>query len=153
MSTDKVLNKVKGICKETRTKDKRIVLIVEKEKMKELAKELRDMGFDHVKSVTGIDYPQKGQMEVIYHISSYQDPELMGIIVEIRTTVDRDRPELPSLVDIWPSAEYLEREEYDLMGIIFKGHPELKRLLLPEDYEGIPPLRKDFKIPTEGIEA
>lgn len=116
------------------------------------AKELRDKGFDHVKSVAGIDRPEAGVIELIYHISSYLDPSLNGKIVEIRTELNRSNPTTPSLQDIFPSCKYMELETRDLLGVKFEGNEEPNPLLLPEELKGTWPLRKDYKIPEEGIE-
>jgi len=126
---------------------------VHPENLLEAAKKLKESGFDHVKSVTGLDYPDEGEIEVVYHVSSYTKPELTKVIVALKARVKRDSPKLTSLYGIWPSSAYLESETYDLMGVEFEGNPKQRRLLLPEDYEGIPPLRKDFKIPVEGVDA
>ncbi|MCD6244185.1 MAG: NADH-quinone oxidoreductase subunit C [Candidatus Korarchaeota archaeon] len=123
---------------------------VDKEKIVEAAKRLKSMGFDHVKAVTAVDFP-KERFEVIYHASSYSDLELAYFIVNLRTSLPYDDPKMPTLLEVWPSVLYQEQEEYDLMGILFEGHPRMERLLLPETYEGIPPLRKEFKVKTEGI--
>ena len=148
-----MIDKVKDLCIEASIKSEtRLNLEADRLKIKDVARKLSEIGFDHVKSVTGVDYPDKNLMEVVYHISSYK-PELAKVIVKVKTTVPRDNPIVSSLVDIWPSAEYLERETYDLLGIVFEGHPKLKRLLLPEELEGKHPLRKDFVIKEEGIEA
>lgn len=123
---------------------------VDREKMVEAAKRLKSMGFDHVKAVTAVDFP-KERFEVIYHASSYSDLELAYFIINLRTSLPYDDPKMPTLLEVWPSVLYQEQEEYDLMGIFFEGHPRMERLLLPETYEGIPPLRKEFKVKTEGI--
>ena len=119
----------------------------------EAAIRLRNIGFDHVKAVTGVDHPEEGRIEVVYHISSLADLNLAKMIVILRTSVSKSSPSLPSLVDVWASALYLERETNDLLGVVFKGHPRLEKLLLPEEYEGLPPLLKEFEIKTEGVEA
>lgn len=111
------------------------------------------MGFDHVKAVTGVDYLQENKMDVVYHASSYEDLELARFFVEVKASVNRSEPKLPTLTSVWPSAEYHERETTDLLGIVFEGHRAVGRLMLPENFEGGPPLRKDFKIKTEGIDA
>ena len=110
------------------------------------------MGFDHVKAVTGVDYPQENRINLIYHVSSYGNAELARIILEIRVSLDRSDPKVRTLSDVWPSAEYLERETADLMAVAFEGLDVTGRFLLPESFQGAP-LRKDFKIKTEGIDA
>jgi len=111
------------------------------------------MGFDHVKSVTGIDFPEEKKIDVVYHVSSFEDAELAQFILELKTSVDRLDPRIKSLIGVWPSAEFPERETTDLMGVTFDGQPEKERLMLMDNFEGGPPLRKDFKLKTEGIDA
>ena len=106
-----------------------------------------------MKSITAIDLPQENKIDMVYHISSFLDAELAKLIFELRTFLDRQDPKIPSLIDVWPSAEYLERETLDLMGVKFAGLPKRERLFLLENFEGGPPLRKDFKLKTEGIDA
>jgi NADH-quinone oxidoreductase subunit C len=119
----------------------------------ETARRLKMSGFDHVKAVTGVDHPEENRIDMVYHVSSYENLELAKILLEIRTSLNRGDPRINSLVEVWPSAEYLERETSDLMGVIFEGQPSKGRLFLLDSFEGGPPLRKDFKIRTEGIDA
>ncbi|MCS7142716.1 MAG: NADH-quinone oxidoreductase subunit C [Aigarchaeota archaeon] len=118
------------------------------EQFKFVASFLKERGFDHVKGVTGCDLialkPSEDAIEVIYHVGSYSVNELKGTVVSLATKVPRSDPRLASLVDVWPSAEYHERETYEMLGVTFEGHPRLKRLLLPEWWSDKPPLRKDF---------
>lgn len=119
--------------------------------LKAICKELAEKGFDHVKSLTGIDRPEDGQIELVYHVSSYSSSDLQGEIAEIRTKIDRDDPRIGSLAELWPSAEYMEAETRDLLGVIFEGNELGDPLLLPEELKDEYPLRKDFVIPEEGI--
>ncbi len=130
-----------------------VAVKVPPDRLKEAAERLRGAGFDHVKAVTGIDRPDSGEIELVYHVSSYLDPRLSKCIVALRTTLPRDDPVTPSLYEVWPSVKYHEMEQMEMLGIQFSGHPDPRRLLLPESYEGIPPLRKDFKVKVEGINA
>ncbi|MCS7115912.1 MAG: NADH-quinone oxidoreductase subunit C [Nitrososphaerota archaeon] len=130
-----------------------ITINVEVQNLFEVASKLNHMGFDHVKAVTGTDYPAEKKIELTYHVSSYTDMDLAKVIIALKARLDRSNPKVTSLVKVWPSAEYLERETYDLVGVIFEGHPKLERLLLPSDWDQIPPLLKEFKIKTEGIDA
>ncbi len=132
---------------------KRIVEVKEPKKITEVAEKLKAEGFDHVKSVSGVDYSDQGYFEIVYHVSSYSTSELAKTILVLKVRVPSDNPRSPSLIKIWPSVEMMERETYEMYGIIFEGHPELKRLFLPEEFEGVYPLRKSFKIKEEGIMA
>jgi NADH-quinone oxidoreductase subunit C len=108
---------------------------------------LRDnLGFDHAESVAGTDYPKDNQIEVIYHLGSYGKQELEAHVMALTTRTSRDDARLPSLIDIFKSVEYHERETYEMLGVYFEGHPRNDRFLLPEDWADIPPLRREFRI-------
>ncbi|BBE42489.1 NADH-quinone oxidoreductase subunit C [Conexivisphaera calida] len=117
--------------------------------LRDAAAKLKAAGFDHVKSVTAVDYPDKKQIKVIYHASSMLDESLSGYVVGLATSVDRDNPTVPSLSGIWVSAEFQEREMYEFFGVNFEGHPDLRPLLLTPDLAAQRPLRKDFKVVEE----
>jgi len=131
--------------------ERRINIVVDKSLIIDVAKYLKSLGFDHVKSVTGIDYPEQERLEVIYHISSYSNLDLAKIIIALRTSVSYKDPSLPSLYPVFESVWTGESETYEMLGIKFEGHPDLRRLFLDEDFEGVYPLRKSFKIKLEGI--
>jgi NADH:ubiquinone oxidoreductase subunit C len=125
----------------------RIKLLVEPLDIVRVASFLRDsMGFDHAESVGGTDYPKDNQIEVIYHLGSYTREELAAHILWLTTRTDRDDARLPTLINVYKSVEYHERECYEMLGVYFEGHPRNERFLLPEDWADIPPLRKDFRI-------
>ena len=105
------------------------------------ATSLRDeMGFDYLSSITGVDYLPDEMMEVVYHV--YQSTG--GPMLVFKVQVPRENPVLPSLVSIYPGADFQEREAWDLLGIRFEGHPNLKRILMWEGFHGHP-LRKDWR--------
>jgi len=115
-------------------------LEIDKLQLKLLMRELRDkFGFNHLANLTAVDYSE--DFELVYHLYSIPDNNK----VCVKTRVPRNSAELDSLIDIWPTADWQEREVYDLMGIKFQGHPNLIRVLLPDDFTGHP-LRKDFVI-------
>jgi NADH:ubiquinone oxidoreductase subunit D/NADH:ubiquinone oxidoreductase subunit C len=99
-----------------------------------------DLGYDYLTSVTGVDYLPDGKMEVVYHIRKSTG----GSPLVVKAQVDRSNPVLPSLVPVFPGAEFQEREIWDLFGIRFEGHPDLRRILMWEGFAGHP-LRKDWK--------
>jgi len=119
-------------------------VVVKAENLVELAQYLRDEeGYDYCSSVTAVDYPDR--FEVVYHLYSMKKEGGPAIL---KVHADRANPQVPSVTSIWPGADWQEREVWDLMGIRFPGHPNLKRVLLWEGYEGHP-LRKDFPGPQD----
>jgi len=114
---------------------------------------LRDepaLAFAWLACLTALDYPAEGKLCAAYDL--YSTPHRHRFAVKV--FVDREQAAIPSVADLWPAAEWHEREAYDLMGIRFDGHPDLRRILLPEDWLGHP-LRKDYVFPREyhGIPA
>jgi NADH-quinone oxidoreductase subunit C len=102
-----------------------------------------ECGVRMLHQISGVDY--EDHMEVVYHFARYEPkPEF----VCVKASVPRENPEIPSLAAEWDSANWGERETYDLLGIRFTGHPHLFRILLPEDWVGHP-LRKDYEFPAE----
>jgi NADH:ubiquinone oxidoreductase subunit C len=125
----------------------RTKILVPSSKIVQVASFVKDnLGFDHAESVSGTDYPKDNQIEVIYHLSSYSDDKLSSQILALSTRVDRNDSTLPTLINIFESAEYHERETFEMLGVYFEGHPRNERFLLPEDWADIPPLRKEFRI-------
>lgn len=103
-----------------------------------------DLRFEALSNVSGVDYRAEGVIEVVYHLYSYTHRHM--VVLKVR--VPRDEPVLPSVESVWKAANWHEREVYDLLGVRFAGHPDLRRLLMPEDWVGHP-LRKDFVEPSE----
>ncbi|MEM0331610.1 MAG: NADH-quinone oxidoreductase subunit NuoB [Archaeoglobaceae archaeon] len=127
----------------------RVAVNVEKEKMKEVAASLKSLGFDHVKNVNVIDVINEQKFIVEYHLGSYSTKDLMPIILNLYTSISRDDPKLKSLSDIFPSADYMEREMHEFFGVFFEGNPHMgSRFLLAPDSPEFP-LRKDFKLEEE----
>ena len=116
--------------------------------LSEIARYLHDApeaAFDHLTDICSVDYPEdQMRFEVVYHLHSL--PLRQRLRLKARLT--EDDPTIASVTGVWKGAEFLEREVYDMMGIRFSGHPDLRRILMPEDYDEGYPLRKDF--PTEG---
>lgn len=105
---------------------------------------LRDeLGYDYLSSITGVDYLPDNRMEVVYHLRKSTG----GSPLVIKAQLPRDNPAIASLVPIFPGAEFQEREAWDLLGIKFEGHPDLRRILMWEGFSGFP-LRKDWKEPN-----
>ena len=105
---------------------------------------LRDSAyFDYLACLSGVDQgPEAATMEVVYHLYAL----VYGYGVALYVSLPRETPEVPSVSDIWRAADWHEREAYDLLGIGFTSHPDLRRILLPDDWQGHP-LRKDYQTP------
>lgn len=96
--------------------------------------------FDSLSCLTGLDNgEEKNSMEIIYNL--YSIPYDLDLMLKVE--LPRENPSVDSVADIWKTADWLERETYDMLGIRFNNHPDLRRILLPDDWEGYP-LRKDY---------
>ena len=104
----------------------------------EFLKNTPELDFDYLANLTAVDYMD--YFEVVYHLVSLKHNHSLVLKTRCR---DRDKPAVPSVVNVWRSADFQEREVYDLMGIVFEGHPNLKRLLLWDGFVGHP-LRRDY---------
>jgi len=102
------------------------------------------LAFDCLTCLSGVDYPKRNVIQVVYHLYSYRHRHQFVLKVD----TPRDAPTVPSLCGVWNAAEWPEREVFDLLGVTFEGHPDLRRILMPEDWPGHP-LRKDFVEPEE----
>jgi NADH-quinone oxidoreductase subunit C len=120
--------------------DKAAVVVTSKSlyQVAEFLKNTPAFDFDYLTNLTAVDYMD--YFEVIYHLISLKHNHSLVLKTRCR---DRDKPVVPSVVSLWRSADFQEREIYDLMGIAFEGHPNLKRLLLWEGFVGHP-LRRDY---------
>ena len=112
---------------------------VDREDLHSVCRKLKDgLGFDHLTMISAVDYEDR--YEVVYHITSYET----RLLLELITATPKDDPSVDSVSSIWGGANWQEREAYDLMGIVFRSHPKLERILLPKDVV-YHPLRKDFR--------
>ena len=98
------------------------------------------LDFDYCEDVTGIDWPARNLIEVVYHLFSLQHRHQ----IVLKVVADRSQPSVPSVQGVWKAANWLEREVYDMLGVSFVGHPDMRRILLPDDWVGYP-LRKDYQ--------
>jgi len=125
----------------------RIKIDVNSADIVDVATFIRDnLGFDHAEAVSGTDYPKDDQIEVIYQLGSYSRDDLEGHVFSLATRTNRDDARLPTLINVYRSAEYHERETFEMLGVYFEGHPRNERFILPEDWADLPPLRKEFRI-------
>ena len=152
--TDNIKNQFGDDVEVEYIKENRTRINVPKEKIYDVAKFIKDQTpFDHAESVTGVDFPEDKEIGVTYHLGSYTDPEYAKQVLALATRVPREETPKPvndstkvtSLRDMFYSVEFHEREVFEMLGVYFEGHPDNRRLLLPEDWADLPPLRKDFK--------
>ena len=116
------------------------VLSVPSARMVEATTNLKQLGFDLLGMVTAVDFGE--EFELVYRVRSRE----MHVGLFVKTRVPRDDPHIGSVTHLWPSANWQEREVFDLFGIGFDGHPDLRRILLTDDWVGHP-LRKDYEDP------
>lgn len=119
-------------------KNEEDIIEVRPEEFLKVAQEFKDKGYTYFSFMTAVDQSVKGNFSLCYRLSSLKDS------VTLKLEIPRDNPVVDSVSSIWSGANWHEREVYDLFGITFKGHPDLRRILLPEDWQGHP-LRKDYQ--------
>jgi NADH-quinone oxidoreductase subunit C len=114
------------------------VLMVPRSQLRGAAEDLRALGFERFGMVTAVDFGD--DFELVYRLQSTP----FGVGLFLKTEVPRDEAVIETITDLWPAADWQEREVYDMFGIEFRGHPDLRRILMPEDFVGYP-LRKDYR--------
>ena len=121
-----------------------LTLVIAAEAVRAVCRTLRRAGYNFLEDVTCVDwYPAEPRFQVTYHILSHKLKDR----VRLHVMVESIDPSVDSITPVWPAANFYEREVWDLFGIRFNGHPGLRRIMLPEEWEGHP-LRKDY--PVEG---
>jgi NADH/F420H2 dehydrogenase subunit C len=120
---------------------------------------LKDQGYSMLLDIGGVDYPERSKrFDIVYHLLAL--PERAASVEEIGqpqrlrliVAVGGEQASVPTLTDLWPSADWAEREIYDLFGVTFTGHPDMRRIQMPTDWEGYP-LRKDYPVRGPAVEA
>jgi NADH-quinone oxidoreductase subunit C len=121
-----------------------LTLTIAPEEIRAAAATVQAAGYNFMDDLTAVDwFPSSPRFQVSYHILSHTYKEY----IRLRVLLDDANPSVASITPVWPSANYYEREVFDLMGIRFEGHPNLRRIMMPDDWVGHP-LRKDY--PVEG---
>jgi NADH/F420H2 dehydrogenase subunit C len=98
------------------------------------------MSFDYPMCQTGVDWPERKILTSTYHLYSMQH----GHKLVVKCELDREKPSIPTVSDLWAGCDWFERETYDMFGIVFEKHPDLRRIMLTDDWVGFP-LRKDYR--------
>lgn len=123
------------------------VLEIEPSKVVWVLQQLKAKGYTMLMSVHGVDYyPEEPRLGVHYELLDMKEVDR----VRVKLRVPTDAPQVPSVTPEWPTADHQEREVFDMFGVVFDGHPDLRRILMPEDYEGFPQ-RRDFPVGGEPI--
>lgn len=122
-------------------------MVIEASEWISVAKRLATQdGFTFLSDLCAVDWPtRQSRFELVYHLTNLENP------AQLRVKVPLEGDTAPSVTSIWPTADWLEREAFDMFGIAFEGHPDLRRILMPDEWEGHP-LRKDYsmgKVPVE----
>ena len=127
-------------------RDRRIYIPISRDELMKTMNILSsELNIQHLSTITARDTGK--ELEILYHFF------LDGVVITVRTTCPREDPTVDSIVPVFPSAVLYERELNDILGIVPKGHPDLRRLVLPDDWVGGYPLRKDWKPPQESEES
>jgi NADH-quinone oxidoreductase subunit C len=131
----------------------RATLMVDPDSIRAVLAHLREQGYGFLASVHGVDYyPQEPRLGVIYELLDMSRVDRVSVKLCVSSEapeVDSVTPETPESAG-WPTADFQEREIFDMFGVVFRGHPDLRRILMPEDYEGNPQ-RRDFPVGGEPI--
>jgi NADH-quinone oxidoreductase subunit C len=121
-----------------------LTLTIPREDIVAAAKTVQQAGYNFLEDITAVDwFPAVPRFQISYHVLSHAYKER----IRLRVMIDEASASLDSLTPVWPSADYYEREVFDLFGVRFDGHPNLRRIMMPDDWSGHP-LRKDY--PVEG---
>ena len=125
----------------------RAVLVIDPARVKPVLEHLQGKGYTALASLHGVDYyPHEPRLGVLYELLDMKRVER----ISVKARVPTDAARIDSVVELFPGAEFPEREVYDMFGVVFDGHPDMRRILMPEDYEGYPQ-RRDFPIGGEPV--
>ena len=147
MSNDEMKTKIEADFKDkiqsaAVSAQKEVIVVAKAESYIALCQDLKakpDFDFQHLSCLTAVDYPKDNKITVVCHLWSYHKCHQLTLKVD----VDRANPKIPTVETVWKAANWFEREVFDLYGVVFEGHSDLRRIMMPEDYTKFP-LRKDF---------
>jgi NADH-quinone oxidoreductase subunit C len=132
---------------DTSYRHEQATLLVAPHAVVDVLEQLRGKGYRFLASVHGVDYfPEEPRLGVHYELLDMREVDRIRVVTRVHT----DSPELESVTPRWPTADHQEREVFDMFGVVFSGHPDLRRILMPEDYEGHPQ-RRDFPVGGEPV--
>jgi NADH-quinone oxidoreductase subunit C len=119
--------------------ERKYAVNIEKEKAVAFLETLKRKSFSHMSLITCIDRIAEGEFEIVYTLFSWES----GIVLLVKTRVDREESVIPTVMEIWPTARFYERDIHEFFGVKFEGNPDLRPLIL-ENWKEMPPMRKDF---------
>jgi NADH-quinone oxidoreductase subunit C len=144
MAENAAVKALVGLATDAKFDRKELTITVAKENIVAACQAVQAAGYNFFEDVTAVDwYPQEPRFQLSYHIVSHSLKERVRLVVQLNSS----DLALDSITQVWPSANFYEREVFDLFGVTFQGHPRLTRIMMPEDWQGHP-LRKDY--PVEG---
>ena len=144
MAENAAVKALAGLATDAKFDRKELTITVAKENIVAACQAVQAAGYNFFEDVTAVDwYPQEPRFQLSYHIVSHSLKERVRLVVQLNSS----DLALDSITQVWPSANFYEREVFDLIGVTFQGHPRLTRIMMPEDWQGHP-LRKDY--PVEG---
>ena len=125
----------------------RATLVANPAHIRSVLEHLRSKGYTALMSLHGVDYyPEEPRLGILYEMLDMKRVDR----ISVKARVSTEDPRIDTVMDIFPSANYQERETYDMFGVVFEGHADLRRILMPEDYEGFPQ-RRDFPVGGEPV--
>jgi len=126
---------------------KRAVLLVSPQHVPGVLEQLHGKGYTFLASVHGVDYyPDEPRLGVLYELMDMREVDR----ISVKARVSTEDPRIPTVTPLYPGAEFPEREVYDMFGVVFEGHPDMRRILMPEDFEGFPQ-RRDYPVGGEPV--
>lgn len=147
---EKIQSKFPGAFVEAREWRGDLSVTIKKESVSEVCRFLHgdpEMNFDYIVHVSSVDYPEREERyEIVYEFYSIRRKAR----IRIKARLSAENPSVNTVTDIWKGADFMEREVFDMMGIRFDGHPDLRRILLPDEFDEGFPLRKDFPVEGKG---
>jgi NADH-quinone oxidoreductase subunit C len=125
----------------------RAVLVIDPARIRPVLQHLMDEGYSFLASLHGVDYyPEEPRLGVLYELLDMRQVDRISVKARVAT----GDAQIDSVVELFPGAEFPEREVFDMFGVVFRGHPDMRRILMPEDYEGFPQ-RRDFPVGGEPV--
>jgi NADH-quinone oxidoreductase subunit C len=125
----------------------RATLIAKPQRITEVLEYLKGKGYTFLASLHGVDYyPHEPRLGIVYELLDMKRVDR----ISVKARVPTDDPRIPTVIALFPGADFPEREVYDMFGVVFDGHPDMRRILMPEDYEGFPQ-RRDFPVGGEPV--